>query len=100
MVKNLKYPSNQCIDFFFLNLLAAYNFLTISEKRAGGQNIILGITLEIINLNHYNVLSGDINVRILINLSHIKHFYGLYSPKNVITGGAIGPIRGSDKIGQ
>ena len=81
-------------------MLAAYNFLTISEKRAGGQNIILGITLEIINLNHYNVLSGDINVRILINLSHIKHFYGLYSPKNVITGGAIGPIRGSDKIGQ
>ena len=81
-------------------MLAAYNFLTISEKRAGGQNSFLGITLEIINLNHYNVLSGDINARILINLSHRTPIYGLYSPKNVITGGAIGPIRGSDKIGQ
>ena len=56
-------------------------------KRAGGQNSFLGITLEIINLNHYNVSSGDINARILINLSHRTPIYGLYSPKNVITGG-------------
>ena len=88
------------MHIFFLNLLAAYNLLTISEKRAGGQNSFLGITLEIVNSDHYNILSGHINVIILINLSHRTPFYDHYSPKSVILGCAIRPISGPVKTGQ